>query len=105
MDFYFLLLSLFFPRITMIVSWMFGAYPANSVPLFFDWALGIFLPRILVLIYIYQNMGYQNGWFWLHLIVAIVVFFTSSFRTYRWRYPRSVVVVQDEFEPVEFIEE
>ncbi len=105
MEFYFLLFSLFFPRITMVVSFMFGAYPDNSVWLIWDWILGLFLPRILVLIYIYQNMGYETPWFWLHLIVAVVVFFSSSWRTYRWRYPTNVVVVDDKFEAVEFIEE
>jgi hypothetical protein len=84
MDFYFLLFSLFFPRITMVVSFFWGWYPANAVPLWADWFLGLFLPRILVLIYIYQNLGYENPWFWIHLLVAILNYFTGGWRTYVW---------------------
>jgi len=88
MDFYFLLLSLFFPRLTMIGFYFFSQYPANTVPLWADWFLGLFLPRILVLIYIYQNMGYENPWFWTHLLVAILAYFTGGWRSYVWRVNR-----------------
>jgi hypothetical protein len=93
MDFYFLLFSLFFPRITMVVSFMFGSYPDNSVWLIFDWILGLFLPRVLVLIYIYQNMGYENPWFWIHLAVALLVYFGGSHRSARWYVARRDVQV------------
>lgn len=88
MDFYFLLFSLFFPRLTMIGFFLFGNYPANAVPLWGDWLLGIFVPRILVLIYIYQNMGYENPWFWIHLLTAILAYFTGGWRSYVWRLNR-----------------
>jgi len=99
MEFYFLLFSLFFPRITMVVSFMFGAYPENSVWLIWDWILGLFIPRILVLIYIYQNMGYENPWFWVHLIVALLVYFGGSWGGYRrgniWWVERNSVPVSE----------
>jgi hypothetical protein len=76
MDFYFLLFSLFFPRIVLLVYVLFlpQAFPANDVPQWADILLGIFLPRILILIYIYQNIGYENIWFAAHLIVAILAY-------------------------------
>lgn len=87
MDFYFLLFSLFFPRITMIVYLVQGWFPANTVPDILDVVLGVFVPRILILIYIYQNMGYENIWFAAHLVVALLTYFGGGHRTRR-RYRR-----------------
>ena len=58
MDFYFLLFSLFFPRLVLIVFIFLypSLYPANTVPNWADLLLGFFFPRILILIYIFQNM-------------------------------------------------
>jgi hypothetical protein len=81
MDFYFLLFSLFFPRITMIVYFLQGWYPENAVPNLLDIVLGIVAPRVLVLIYIYQNMGYDNIWFAAHLIVMILAYFGGGHQT------------------------
>jgi hypothetical protein len=87
MDFYFLLFSLFFPRIVLIVYLFQGWYPHNTVPQIADILLGVFVPRILILIYIYQNMGYQNIWFAAHLIVLILTYFGggNEFRRRRMR--------------------
>jgi hypothetical protein len=48
MDFYFLLFSLFFPRIVLLAALFLQpeAYPANSVPQWADILLGVFMPRI-----------------------------------------------------------
>ena len=75
-DFYFLLFSLFIPRLVLLVYVFFipNAFPANTVPQWADIVLGIFFPRILILIYIYQNMGYETPWFWVHLVVAIFAY-------------------------------
>ena len=91
MDFYFLLFSLFFPRITMLVALFMNpaAYPANEVPQWADMLLGIFFPRVLILIYIYQNMGYENIWFVAHLVVAILAYFGGSRETARRRRNRA----------------
>jgi hypothetical protein len=79
-DFYFLLFSLFFPRIVMLVYiFMFpAAFPANTVPQWADILLGMFMPRVLILIYIYQNMGYENVWFVAHLVAAVLVYLGSG---------------------------
>ena len=85
MDVYFLIFSLFFPRIVLLVYlFLFpAAYPANIVPNWADILLGVFMPRVLILIYIYQNMGYENIWFAAHLIVAILAYFGGSRETVR----------------------
>jgi hypothetical protein len=60
-------------------------YPANEVPQWADLVLGIFVPRILILIYIYQNMGYNNIWFVIHLVVMILAYFGGGRETVRRR--------------------
>ena len=87
MDFYFLLFSLFFPRIVMLVYLFMipHLFPQNSVPQLADLLLGIFFPRVLILIYIYQNMGYDNIWFAAHLIVMILAYFGGGSVTNRRR--------------------
>jgi hypothetical protein len=83
MDFYFLLFSLFFPRVVLLVYlFMFPhLFPQNAVPQWADILLGIFMPRVLILIYIYQNMGADNVWFIAHLVVAILAYFGGSRQT------------------------
>ena len=63
-------------------------FPANSVPQWTDLLLGIFTPRILILIYIYQNMGYDNIWFAAHLVVMILAYFGGGNATQRRRRSR-----------------
>jgi hypothetical protein len=90
MDFYFLIFSLFFPRIVLLVYLLFvpAVYPANFVPQWADILLGIFMPRVLILIYIYQNMGVDNVWFVAHLVVAVLAYFGGSRETARRRRAR-----------------
>lgn len=87
MDEYFLIFSLFFPRIVLVIYFLQGWYPANAVPLWGDILLGIFAPRILILIYIYQNLGAENVWFIAHLVVMILVYFGGGRETVRRRRP------------------
>jgi hypothetical protein len=78
MDSTFLVLSLFFPRISLLWSYFIShSIPPNTVPLFGDVALSIVVPRVLILIYIVQNLGF-GSWFWIHLIVALIVWGGSS---------------------------
>lgn len=87
MDFYFLLFSLFFPRIVLLVFLFFypHLYPVNSVPQWADLLLGAIFPRILILIYIYQNLGYENIWFAAHLVVMVLAYFGGGRTTSRRR--------------------
>jgi hypothetical protein len=87
MDFYFLLFSLFFPRVVLLVYVLMfpDLYPANAVPQWADIVLGVLMPRVLILIYIYQNMGADNVWFVAHLVVAILAYFGGGRETARRR--------------------
>ena len=85
MDVYFLIFSLFFPRIVLLVYLFQDSYPQNSVPQWADILLGVFMPRVLILIYIYQNMGADNIWFIAHLLVMILTYFGGSKETARRR--------------------
>jgi hypothetical protein len=91
-DFYFLLFSLFVPRIVLLVYFLLfpQLYPANMVPQWADILLGILFPRVLILIYIYQNMGYDNIWFAAHLIAAILAYVGGGSETRRRRRIREV---------------
>ena len=91
MDIYFLLFSLFFPRLVLLVFlFVFpAAYPANTVPVLGDILLGIFMPRLLILVYIYQNLGVDNVWFIAHLVVAILAYLGGGRETVRRRRLRS----------------
>ncbi|MFZ1701344.1 MAG: hypothetical protein WBO10_13160 [Pyrinomonadaceae bacterium] len=77
MDFYFLLFSLFFPRLVMLVYVLMypQLFPANVVPQWANILLAVLFPRALILIYIYQNLGYDNIWFAAHLVVMILAYF------------------------------
>ena len=74
---WFLVLGLFLPRVTLVAAYLTSSVPSNNVPFVLD-ALGtVFLPRVLICIYIAFNMGYSQ-WFWLHLIVALIVYGVGS---------------------------
>jgi hypothetical protein len=85
MDIYFLIFSLFVPRITLLVYLFEGRFPAHSLPQWADILMGVFIPRVLVLIYIYQNMGANNIWFAAHLLVMILTYFGGGRETRRRR--------------------
>lgn len=92
MDVYFLIFSLFFPRLVLLVFLFLypDLYPANAVPQWADILLGIFMPRVLILIYIYQNLGADNVWFIAHLVVMILAYFGGGRETARRRRSRYV---------------
>jgi len=70
----FLVLSLFIPRITLIIFFFTHSIPYNNVPLIGDFLLTVFLPRVLILIYIVENFGVDSPWFWIHLVMAVFVY-------------------------------
>ena len=89
MEITFLVLSLFIPRITLLIYYFFLTIPPNPVPFIGDVLLTIFLPRALILIYIASNLGTSSPWFWIHLVVAIIVYITSWKNKHRIRRRRS----------------
>jgi hypothetical protein len=69
---WFLILSLFLPRLALFVEWW-NNYPFPFVQPWrgLSW---VFFPRLLVLIMIHENQGF-SVWFWIHLVVAILALF------------------------------
>ena len=69
---WFLVFSLFLPRIALLLLWLENALTPfhlhGIIPLLF-WA---FLPRVLVLFLIYVDQG-LSLWFVIHLVVALLV--------------------------------
>jgi hypothetical protein len=76
---WFLLLSLFLPRVTLFFWWICGNLPHNTTPFVADFFASIFLPRILILVWIYQSMGIC-AWFWIHLVVMLFVWVFNAIR-------------------------
>ena len=78
MDTVFLVVSLFLPRTILIIYYFLNRIPVNTVPFAGDILLTILIPRALVLIYVAQNLGTGSPWFWIHLVVAIFVYFGGT---------------------------
>lgn len=84
-----LVLTLFIPRISLLIAYFGHQIPQNNIPFIGDLLLYVFLPRVLMVIYIYDNMGYHNAWFWLHIAAAIIVWTKSSHYTYKKKFRRN----------------
>lgn len=78
MDTVFLVISLFLPRTMLIIYYFLNQIPLNTVPFIGDILLTVFIPRALIVIYIAQNLGTDSPWFWIHLVVAVLVYFGGS---------------------------
>ncbi len=63
------------------------AIPLNNIPFIGDALLTVFLPRVLILIYIADNLGTGSIWFWIHLAAAIIVY-SGSGKYYKKKYSR-----------------
>ena len=68
---WFLLLSLFAPRVVLFFWWITGSLPHNTTPLWADVVCSVFLPRILVLVYIYDIQG-LSAWFCIHIVALFI---------------------------------
>ncbi|MCX7877622.1 MAG: hypothetical protein N2510_03155 [Ignavibacteria bacterium] len=83
-----LVVTLFLPRIALLIAYLSGQIPPNNIPFIGDLVLYIFLPRLLMIIYIYDNLGWENPWFWIHIVVAILVYTKGSQETYKRKFKR-----------------
>ena len=75
MDTVFLVLSLFLPRLTLFIYYFFvtrTVVPWNLLPCIGNLALGIILPRVLILIFVADTLGTSSPWFWIHLVAAVI---------------------------------
>ena len=83
-----LVLTLFVPRISLLIAYFIHQIPFNNIPFIGDLLLYIFLPRVLMLIYIVDNLGTASPWFWIHLVVAIAVWGKSSNYAYKKKFKK-----------------
>lgn len=83
-----LVVTLFLPRIALLIAYFSHQIPVNKIPFVGDLLLYIFLPRLLMIIYIYDNIGWQNPWFWIHIAVAIIVWSKGSHATYKKKFKK-----------------
>jgi hypothetical protein len=83
---WFLVLSLFLPRICMIIAWlqhsMLPFIPATVGIL--SIVVAVLVPRLLILIWIYQDQGISI-WFLLHAIALLIAWGGSGHTVYRRR--------------------
>jgi hypothetical protein len=70
---WFLVLSLFLPRISLVIAYFEKDLVAYALHGWIPPALGVVIPRALVLILIYRNQGF-SGWLLLHAIVMACVY-------------------------------
>ncbi|MBS1492035.1 MAG: hypothetical protein JST55_00910 [Bacteroidetes bacterium] len=77
-DVVFLVFSLFFPRISIIGFFLFDSLPATTLSNLISVLLTVFLPRVFIIIMIAQHMGTNNVWFWLHIVVALIVYLSGG---------------------------
>lgn len=81
LPFWFLAISLFVPRIAMVVMYLQHQYSYITLP---GIVLAALIPRLLILIWIFTAQGI-SGWFLLHLLVALLAFGGTSDRIRRRR--------------------
>lgn len=81
LPFWFLIVSLFIPRIALLVMWLQHQFQVTGlVPLL----AAIIVPRILILVMIYGDQG-VTGWFLVHAIVLVMAFAGGGHRLSRRR--------------------
>ena len=69
---WFLVFSLFLPRVALIVAWFDRDLVRFHLDSLIAPILALLLPRILILVLIYRDQG-LSLWFLIHLIVALLV--------------------------------
>ena len=72
---WFLVLSLFLPRLSLFFGWLGNWWMVVSMP--WSAVLWLLLPRVLVMMLIVTHQGF-SGWFWIHLVVALLVWSGSA---------------------------
>lgn len=72
---WFLFVSLFFPRLTLLFAYFTAQLPYAGPHLdgLIEFFFGLFIPRILILFMIYLSMGFC-GWFLMHLLFAVLAY-------------------------------
>jgi hypothetical protein len=66
----FLVLSLFFPRLTLLCYWLFGDMPPNSTPFIADVLGAVFVPNLLVAYWAWESKVHFM-WVVVHVVFAL----------------------------------
>lgn len=69
---WFLVFSLFLPRVALAVAWLQGALTPFHLHGIVPLVIAILLPRVLILYLIYADQG-LSLWFVIHLVAALLV--------------------------------
>jgi hypothetical protein len=86
---WFLVFSLFLPRVALLVLWVEGATLPFHLHGLLPLIVAVILPRVLVLYLIYLDQG-ASLWFVIHLIAAVLTWGGSSgYLSRRRRYRES----------------
>jgi hypothetical protein len=80
---WFLVLSLFLPRICIVLAWLQHSMVRYIPPVvgLIPAIVALLIPRILILFWIYQDQG-LSLWFLIHLIALLIAYGGGSHRVY-----------------------
>ena len=82
---WFLVFSLFLPRIALLLLWLEGPLAAFHLHGLIPLIVAVLLPRVLILYLIYLDQGISL-WFIIHLVAALMVWGGSgSYHSRRYR--------------------
>jgi len=84
LPFWFLVFSLFLPRVSLVVAWFQGVLVPFHIWGVLPLIVAIVVPRALILYLIYLDQG-VSLWFLIHLVVAVLVWGTGGSRISRRR--------------------
>jgi hypothetical protein len=87
---WFLVFSLFLPRIALLLAWFDRDLVRFHLDSLIAPILALLLPRILILVLIYRDQG-LSLWFLIHLVVALMVWGGTGGRQVYYRGRRRVV--------------
>jgi hypothetical protein len=74
---WFLILSLFLPRIALVIAWFQHDLARFALPGWIPLALAVVLPRVLVLILVFEDRGF-GGWLLAHAIAICLTYLCAG---------------------------
>lgn len=69
---WFVLFSLFLPRTTLFLCWIFSAIPANETPFFLDVVAFLIAPRLLVAAWLWADPAWGAPWAALFAFASLI---------------------------------
>ena len=97
----FLIVGLFFPRLTLFCAWLFSAYPVNHLSDLVNFVCWLLVPRFLIAYYIFLDIGDHNLWFWAFVVTGVMGLFGEPGAVHRRVVRRRVIRQGDAVTTVE----